>query len=35
LDLVEPADVLAQIDRVLRATGDARSERAGALIEAH
>jgi heptosyltransferase-2 len=35
LDLVEPADVLAAIDRVLRATGDARSERETALIAAH
>ena len=35
LDLVEPADVLAAIDRVLRATGDARGERNAALIQAH
>lgn len=35
LDLVEPADVLAAIDRVLRATGEARAERNAALIEAH
>ena len=35
LDLVEPADVLAAIDRVLRALGDARSERNAALTRAH